>query len=269
MNSEPILISVACATIGSPGLAAVVERLLATALPIEVILVVDDPRVDLGGVLSAERLADPRVVVLRNEANFGVTRSLNRAAKAARGTIVVRNDDDDLPETDRLDRIAAFFAAHPEVDLAYSFARGSDEAGSRTWTIDGPRTDAEIKAALERRNFIVHSTLAFRRDRLERFGFYDETFRFAQDYDLYLRAIRAGLTFGCIPEVLVTRVYHGASITVSKRRRQILNSFAARLLHEAQREAEPSPWRTIFAYCRLLLVPDWMRALRRRVGLGK
>jgi GT2 family glycosyltransferase len=269
MASESIQISVACATIGSPGLAEVVARLLATALPIEVILVVDDPRADIAAVLGADLIADPRVVVLRNEANLGVTRSLNRAVGAARGAIVVRNDDDDLPEPQRLDRIAGFFADHPAVDLVYSFARGSDEAGTRTWTIDGPTTDAGIKAALERRNFIVHSTLAFRHDRLEPLGFYDETFRFAQDYDLYLRAMRAGLTFGCIAEPLVTRIYHDRSITVSKRRRQILNSFAARLVHEAQREGDHSPWRTIFAYCRLLLVPDWMRALRRRVGLGK
>jgi glycosyltransferase involved in cell wall biosynthesis len=260
--------SVILATIGSPALPEVVRRLIDDPIGAEVIVIVDSPTVDCAGLLPD--LADhPRLVLLQNAANIGLTRSLNKAIAHARGALIIRNDDDDVPHANRLSKIVSFFAANPGTDLVYSFASGEDEATGRTWVIDGPTDDLSIKAKLEERNFIVHSSLGFRKAALELLGFYDETYRYAQDYDLYLRAIRAGLVFGCIPEFLVRRVYHATSITVSKRRQQILYSFAARLIHDSSRPGPVRPWRTIFSYARLLIVPDWLRQLRRRVGLGR
>ena len=135
--------------------------------------------------------------------------------------------------------------------------------------IEGPTLDGDIKSQLLRRNFIVHSSLAFRTDRLRALGGYDATFRYAQDYDLYLRAIRAGLSFGCIPEVLIERYYHADAITVRRRRTQLLCAFAARLIHEAEVGAGRPRWPMIFRYVKLLAIPDSLRALRRRLGHGR
>jgi GT2 family glycosyltransferase len=141
--------------------------------------------------------------------------------------------------------------------------------GSRSWIIDGPVSDEEIKTRLRRRNFIVHSAIAVRSRRLKQLGGYDPTFRYAQDYDLYLRCIRAGFVFGCIPEVLVEHSYRDESITVSRRQRQILCSFAARLIHDAEAPGDDRYWRTIFSYLKLLAIPNAARAWRRRLGFGR
>ena len=266
--------SVIIPTLGkSDYLSGIVKTFLSSAssVSVEVVIVFDDPAQDPARNLSADVLADPRVVVLRNDVNLGVTRSLNRAIAAASGDFIVRADDDDLPAPNRIEKIAAYFDSHPEVDLVYSFAQGRNAPPTgEPWLIKGPTEDAAIKEALLHRNFIVHATIALRRKSYAPLGFYDESFRNSQDYDLYLRTIRAGLTFGCIPEPLVTRIYHQDSLTVSGRKRQILNSFAARLLHQAQTPdcSEPAI-RVMLRYGVLFLIPNWVRALRRRLNRGR
>lgn len=261
--------TVVIATTGNPALEGIVGILLAAQAEIEVIVMVDAPELSAPAVLPSLH-RDPRVRVVVNEANIGLTRSLGRALELARAPIVIRNDDDDEPSPDRVDSLLAHFAAEPDCDLVFSYAHGIDESSGRTWLIDGPTDDAGIKAKLARRNFIVHSSLSFRRDRICAIGGYDATFRYAQDYDLYLRAVRAGYRFGCVARPLVSRSYHPHSITVGRRRRQMLYSFAARLINEAERRGgEPRPWLTIATYLKLILIPDWLRAMRRRIGRGR
>jgi len=264
-----MLCSVLIATMGGARLEEVVRTYLDQApADLEVVIVVDEPAVDRARLLAPLR-ADGRLKLIFNECNVGVTRSLNKGLEACRGALVLRNDDDDLPRPDRVAKTVRFFESHPECDLAYAFARGVDSSSGRSWTIAGPSSDAEIKARLLHRNFIVHSSIAFRADRIKALGGYDPTFRYAQDYDLYLRCIRAGLQFGCLAEILVERHYSGDSITVAKRRTQILCSFAARLVHDAETGAGSRYWRTIGGYLMLLAIPNWLRALRRRAGHGR
>jgi glycosyltransferase involved in cell wall biosynthesis len=263
------LASVLIATTGGGRLEDIVRTYLRNpAAHLEVVVIVDNPAVGRDAFLAPLR-SDGRLKVAFNSVNIGLTRSLNLGLAACRGELILRNDDDDLPHPDRVARTVAFFAEHPDCDLAYAFARGIDAPSGRSWTIDGPSADADIKSQLLRRNFIVHSSLAFRADRLKALGGYDATFRYAQDYELYLRSIRAGLSFGCVPEVLVDRYYHGEAITVQRRRTQLLCAFAARLVHEAELGAERADWRMIFRYLGLLAIPGALRSLRRRLGHGR
>ena len=264
-----MLSSILIATTGGQRLPDVVRTYLRQQVAeIEIMVVVDNPEIDGAGFL-AEFRSDERLRLVFNDANLGLTRSLNRGLDVCRGDIVLRNDDDDLPNSERVAKTAAFFANNPGCDLVYGFARGIDGTGRRSWIIGGPMSDPEIKARLRKRNFIVHSAIAFRSRRLKQIGGYDPTFRYAQDYDLYLRCIRAGFVFGCIPEILVEHAYHAESITVKRRRRQILCSFAARLIHDAEASADGEYWRTVLAYLKLLAIPNAARTLRRRVGLGR
>jgi GT2 family glycosyltransferase len=259
--------SVVIPTLGSERLGEIVAIFLADPAPAELIIAVDKPDIDPSALAALP--SDPRIKVVINPVNLGLTRSLNRAIGIAAGDIIVRNDDDDIPAPDRLTRLLERFEAEPSTDIVFSHATGNDLDSGRQWLIGGPTDDAGVKAALQRRNFIVHSSIAFRRASLAPLGFYDETFRYAQDYDLYLRACSGGLRFSGIGRPLVTRVYGDGSITVSKRRQQMLYSMAARLIHDARANGGSGAWRTIRSYGALLLVPDWLRRLRRRVGHGR
>lgn len=231
----------------------------------EIIIVLDRPEADAAELYSlAEQHRN--IIVIENETNLGLTRSLNRAASAARGRYLVRHDDDDISSHQRIEKIIAYFDTHAEVDIVCSYAYGflaSDKLNGRRWTIMSPLTDSEIKNALRKKNCIVHPTIGIRATAFRAIGGYDERFRYAQDYDLYLRAVRAGLVFACVPEVLVKHVYSPSATTVKRRYSQATYSFAAKLLHKADWASRPEIALDAILYLVVLLTPQWARYIRR------
>src|SRR4051812_755507 len=81
-------------------LAEAVDSILAQTFEDFELLVVDDGSADGTGEYLCG-LRDPRVRVLRNPSNRGVTPSLNRGLSAAVGTLVARMDADDVALPDR------------------------------------------------------------------------------------------------------------------------------------------------------------------------
>ena len=67
-----------------------------------------------------------------------------------------------------------------------------------------PVADRDIRAALIRRNPMVHTSVMMRRDLVLAAGGYDERFAVAQDYDLWMRLARI-TRFANLPETLVVR----------------------------------------------------------------
>lgn len=262
------MLSVLICTTGGGDLKQVVDIFRReTDVPLEIIIVVDNPKADVAYFYELAA-SDERLKIHVNASNQGLTKSLNVGLRLATGDVIVRNDDDDIPTEQRLARIYAHFKA-TSADFVYSFAEGKSESNSSTWSINGPIEGDQIVAALRKRNFIVASTVAYRRSRVVDIGGYCEPFRYAQDYELYLRSARHGLTFSCIPEQLIQRRYSPDSITVAKRKKQALFSFAARLMDISESGSLSDAARTIMKYSVILLTPNSLRRLRRTIGRGK
>ncbi|MBY5923583.1 glycosyltransferase [Ferrimonas balearica] len=230
-------VSVLLASLGRPSLLTALNSIFENQdIPYEVVLILDDPDVSaeqlLGGVLPQHR---SRIRVFQNAENLGLTRSLNRGLAECQGDIVARLDDDDRFAPNRLQRVVELFDAHPEVDVVLSDTRVVD--GERHYRLTVPHRHDEIQAALQRRNVLVHSAFNIRRSALERVGGYNDAFRYAQDYELYLRLLRAGIRFMGVNEALAERNEEEGTITVSRRQHQALFSLSALCLHHA------SAWR--------------------------
>lgn len=233
-----------------------------TVPPDQIVVVVDR------ATEQAERAAFhdrwPQIDFVFNEANIGVTRSVNRGLAVATGDYVFRADDDDGYRPDRIEKQLALFEKSG-ADLVFSWAEGIAAGHElRPFLISCPESDEEIRMALRRRNVLIHASLAFRRDRVMALGGYDETFVNAQDYALYLAAIRAGCRFAAVPEPLVRRSYTGPSITVGRRYHQLMYSCAARVVHHAQTADRVAFIWTLFNYAFLAAIPPWARKMRRR-----
>ena len=257
-------VSVLMATRANEGWARYLPDLLGQTIPPDQVIVVVDRATD-----EAERETFgrqwPRVDFVFNDANLGVTRSLIRGLAAATGEYVFRADDDDSYRQDRIEKQLALFATSG-ADLVFSWAEGiATGQEARPYLISCPESDAEIRAALCRRNVLIHASLAFRREAVLAFGGYDSTFVNAQDYALYLAAMRAGLRFAAVPEPLVRRSYTGLSITVGRRYHQLMYSCAARAVHHAHTAERLEFIRTLFEYALLAVTPIWVRRLRRQV----
>lgn len=181
------------------------------------LLVLDDGSTDATPALVAAQAAvDPRVRLLRFE-HQGLTRTLNAGLRVARGELIARQDADDRSLATRLERQVRFLDAHPEVAVVGSdwFEEGPDgrRVTRRVAFVSGCVNDRLVE-----RNPLAHSSVVFRRWAVEARG-YDERYVCAQDYDLWLRLRRRGITLWNLDEPLLVRRMTGVSVGARRERR--------------------------------------------------
>lgn len=157
-------------------------------------VVVDDGSTDsTPAILEKWRSQDPRIVVLRNEANRGIPAAANIGLAAARGAYIARIDGDDLSEPGRLSIQVQVLDQQPDVvmvSMNYYLMR-SDGRILRTTRHDAP--PEVIEYLLNFGNAVGgHSQVMYRRAPVMALGGYDETFPVALDYELWTRLVRVG-----------------------------------------------------------------------------
>jgi glycosyltransferase involved in cell wall biosynthesis len=152
-------------------------------------IAINDGSTDSSGAYL-DGLADPRVRVIHNARNLGLTPSLNLGLGAARGRYIARMDADDICEPDRLTRQVAFLDTHPAVGVLGSSRRLIDEEGREVAIARAADGDTAIRWKCLLGNPFAHPTVMLRRSVLEEHGLrYDESFRTAQDYELWSRLL--------------------------------------------------------------------------------
>jgi hypothetical protein len=187
-SPDPLVSVVMAVHNDGPFVSGAVGSILGQTLAAVELIVVDDASTDdTPGVLAG--FADARLRILRNEINLGLTRSLGRAIPLTRAAYVARMDGDDVSLPERLERQVAFLDDHPDHGMVGCAAARIDAGGRILGRFEVPLGDEEIRAYLRRRNGFVHGTLMIRRAVLDATGGYDETLRFAQDYDLAFRVL--------------------------------------------------------------------------------
>jgi cellulose synthase/poly-beta-1,6-N-acetylglucosamine synthase-like glycosyltransferase len=227
------------------------------------LIVIDDGSSDGSAAAAQEAIgADPRGRVMRLERNEGIAQSLNTGLRAAAAPIVAVQDADDYSEPERLERQLAALAADPAVAVVGARMREVDGEGR----VLRPRTTfaaGDVGAALMRFNPIPNSCAAFRREVALGLGGYDPRYRFATEYDLWLR-IAEGHRVVTLDEELCTRVMSGANVAARAERAQTAEAIAIRARALARRRTLRGAGglvRPAFSY---VLPASLKRALRRR-----
>lgn len=235
MNAAPAVSVLMGVRNGLPYLREAIDSVLAQTFTDLELIVVEDASTDATPELLGE-IGDPRLVVLRNDENLGLTRSLNRALRSARGTYVARQDADDRSLPQRIERQFDYLERHPEIGLCGTWARFVDGHG-RVTALGLPPSDPDrLAGELRRSNEIVHGTIVARRELMQALHGYREGFRYAQDYDLYLRALDQRWKLAVVPEVLYDLRFHDAAITGVRGEAQTRFAALARLLSEQRLE---------------------------------
>lgn len=182
---------------------AIDSILVQTFRDFEFIIVNDNPkREDNDIVLNEYQQKDARVIFIANEINIGLTRSLNRALSVARGEYVARMDADDLSLPQRLEKQVSYLDAHPDICCVGSWTGKIDEHGIRMPEITKYETDpCWVKAQFLQNSQVGHPVSMFRRMVKDITVKYDESFRYAQDYALWVSLLPYGAITN-IPDVL-------------------------------------------------------------------
>ena len=177
------------------------------------LLVVDDASTDASRAI-VRSYGDPRVRVLVNEHNLGLTASLNRGLAVARGRYIARQDADDVSDRSRLERQVELLQRRPAITLVASHHRRIDDEGRHGGDRIVPTEPLDIRWRLLFLNAFTHSSVVFRRDVVRALGGYDDRFRYAQDYELWSRLAR-GHALAAVPEVLVAYRRSSGSMTAT------------------------------------------------------
>lgn len=205
-----------------------IDSMLAQTVADLELLVIDDGSRDASLRIAQEAAAgDGRVRVLEMGRNVGISRSLNEGLKAARAPFVAVQDADDFSEPQRLERQIAVLCEQPEVAVVGSRMREVDPSG-RELT---PRTRfiaGEVNDVLMRFNPIPNTSSCMRRDAVCALGGYDPRYRYATEYDLWLRLAERWLLIA-LPEMLSTRVMGEGNVAVRAERAQTAEAIAIRV----------------------------------------
>lgn len=121
-------------------------------------------------------------------------------ARTPHGEIMAYLNSDDMLMPGTLNYVAAYFAAHPEVDVVYGHRVIIDTRGKEIgrWVLPGHSDKMLIWA-----DYVPQETMFWRRSIWDKAGgTIDESFQFALDWDLLLRFRAAGARFVRLPRFL-------------------------------------------------------------------
>ena len=166
---------------------------------------------------------DSRIKIIANEENIGLTKSLNKAIKEARGEYVARQDADDISLPERLEKQVSFLDKHPEIKILGTFGYIIDENGK---VLGGYRTSvsyANIKRDLIKKNPFMHTSVMIKKEIINKVGDYNEKFNVSQDYELWFRILRVAIGEN-LPLFLVKKRWHNDMISIKKDKEQIKNT---------------------------------------------
>ena len=184
---------------------------------IQFIIVNDNPNNKAHIMICSEYAkTDQRIVLLCNEQNYGLVKSLNRALTQATGDYIARMDADDFSRPDRFEKQVSFLENN-KLDLVGSNIRNMSENGELAGNVTiCPKTHEQIKCYLKTNSAVPHPTWLGKRTVFELLGGYRDIAA-CEDYDFLVRLVLAGGRVGNVQEDLVYYRLNSSGISSTKK----------------------------------------------------
>jgi glycosyltransferase involved in cell wall biosynthesis len=232
-------------------------------------LVLNDGSTDRTLEIAASYAArDSRIRVISRE-NRGLPASLDELLRAARAPIIARIDADDVCEPSRFSKQLVFLETHADYGIVGSQVHEIDSQGRRVPGSRVPCTHEEILTALPRYCPFYHPAVMMRRDLVIAVGGYRALFRYAEDYDLWLRLSEV-TRMANLPDALLTYRLHPEQSTRRNMIGHARYAAVAWLAHAERAAGRPDPTEQLATFPRdedveVLFGAGALAYLRRRV----
>ena len=220
MNSKKPLISVIMSVYnGENYLNEAIESILnQTYANLEFIIINDgstDKSLDIINSYTDKR------IILINQQNKGLTKSLNIGIEQSNGEYIARQDADDISLPTRFDDFINFLnASSNKIDLYSTPASVVDDKGTKIKDIPNYfKRNAFNSKFLNFSNCLIHGSLIVDSSLLKRFK-YNEKYRYAQDFELYHRLLHEGLSISYNNTINYKLRVHGDSLSKQKQEEQ-------------------------------------------------
>jgi len=201
-------------------LSQAIESVLAQTLKDIEVVAIDDASQDESPAIL-QRYAD-RVKVIQHETNRGTYASLNEGIAHTSAPCIAILNSDDLWLPEKLEKQVAVMETDARIGLVHTAFRPIDADGN---PIDGnplgvrfhPNPQGDLLAELLTRNLFITSSVLFRRECLERCGWFEERLFGMGDWDMWLR-IAEHYRIGYVSEVLTLYRIHGQNTMYQRER---------------------------------------------------
>lgn len=203
----------------------------------EFLIINDGSKDDTENILREYASQDQRIRIIDQE-NVGLTKSLNKGIKLARGQYIARQDADDCSKPRRLEIQLKLFKKIPKVNLIGSNSEDHyDDLGEiHEWGYFAPET---LKKVVFQRTPFPHSSVMMRTGVVRELGGYNESYQTTQDAELWMRFAKNGAILMCADK-LIERHIHKNSISSTKQFQQWKDGF------DARRRLAPNKWKTAY-----------------------
>jgi len=144
---------------------------------------------------------DKRIVIIEDE-NKGFTNALNQGIINSNGKYIARMDADDFCNMVRIEHQLKY-KKKTNCDIIGSWGYFISNEGKIFRKLNFPVSHHEIRKKMMLYDPILHPSVLTEKKIIEKLGLYDTSFTFAEDYELWFRAISKGYRFGNVPEYLI------------------------------------------------------------------
>jgi len=196
-------------------------------------LIMDDASVDKTfEILKFYKKKNQKIKIFRNKNRIGLTKSLIRLISKAKGILIARLDVDDICQKNRLIIQKNWLLKSNKNALigtsGYKININNEIIGK--YNLKNLKHDKLIKKLLFK-NYLLHSSVMFKKKYYKIAGGYNPNYQFAQDYDLWLKISKHG-NIKNINKNLVSIREHANSISKIKRKQQSINAFIISCLNQ-------------------------------------
>jgi glycosyltransferase EpsE len=156
---------------------------------------------------------DQFTIVPCNYEETGFPAMLNLGIKFCSGSLIARQDDDDISLPNRFELQVQYLENEQDAVLVCGFANVIDTSGNFLHEINQPLDSYELAHQLVRKNIIPHSSAMFRKSSLLQLGGYRVKMHGCEDYDLWLRFLTIG-KIGSVGQVVLLYLSNPLGMTL-------------------------------------------------------
>lgn len=191
----------------------------------DIVIIIDNPDEILYKKINQKfihYIDSKKIILIKNDINLGLTKSLNKAINHSKGRFILRNDQDDISNINRINDCMNIVQNNDNIKLVFSDYRSIK--GNKCYKRKTLYWGNDLKNIIKYKNPIAHSSVLFEKKLFLNLGGYDESFKTSQDFKLWSSIVMNNHNFYHLKKYLVDIHYPLQSISRSSSKIQRVNS---------------------------------------------